>query len=151
MVNAPHFNQAAKEEDEATLSPLEVAAAHGKVDIIDLLAQNNATIDQNNNTALMAAAKFGQTESIEKLIKLGANVNHQNNIGYTASIMAIQCNQIKALKILIEHGADKDLKGSEGISISSLASTSNPEILDIINSETAILTLTGCTTDADDS
>jgi len=53
--------------------------------------------DNNGNTVLMLAARFGYERIVELLISRGANVNAKNNNGYTVLTMGIYYPNITEL------------------------------------------------------
>ena len=68
-------------------SALIEAADAGHVDIVELLLDNNAKIDQrdfNANTPLMLAASMGHLNVVRSLLERGANPNCTNKPGQTA-------------------------------------------------------------------
>ena len=61
------------------------AAAYGNINIMKMLLDKGISVDARsdyNQTPLMAAASFGQTQMAEFLITKGANVNASGNCGY---------------------------------------------------------------------
>lgn len=61
-------------------------------------------------TLLHAAAFVNKPKALEKLIKLGLNLNKQDEEGKTALIIAATRKSKQAIKMLIEHGADQEIK-----------------------------------------
>lgn len=63
-----------------------------------------------DESALMIATKRGHIAIMQELIKAGAHVNHregcdQPHMGTTVLTCAIQANSLKAVELLLEHGA----------------------------------------------
>lgn len=88
--------------------------------------------DKNGRTALMLAAKNGETEKINLLIKSGADVNLSDKDGWTALMNAARYqNNPETVKLLLEAGADPLQKNNYGSSALMLAAaySENPEIL----------------------
>lgn len=68
---------------------LVIASIFDRKNSFEALMELGAEIDQssktnNNQTALMWAAGFGQHKVVERLLKRGANVNHQGKNGHSA-------------------------------------------------------------------
>ncbi len=69
---------------------------------------------QPSNKELFNAVYFGTADEVQKLIHNGANVNVQMH-DFTALMAAIQRNEMPILTVLLEAGADVNLKGNHGI------------------------------------
>ncbi len=88
--------------------------------------------DRNGRTALMRAAKNGDTEEINLLLKSNANVNLCDNDGWTALMNAARYqNDPEIIRILLEAGANPNQKNKYGSTALHLAAayTETPEIL----------------------
>lgn len=93
-------------------SPLILASSVGFKDIIQMLINNGAVINQQNNekrTALMASVKSNNIDILETLISNGANVNLQDNLGFTALMYASKEGKIDMVKILLQNGANPNI------------------------------------------
>ncbi len=62
--------------------------------------------------AFWNAARNGDAKLIEKLLSDGVQVNSQNRYGVTALSFATDRGHVEAVKILLKHGADPNLKDS---------------------------------------
>eukprot|EP00281_Chroomonas_sp_CCMP1168_P021765 CAMPEP_0206221394 /NCGR_PEP_ID=MMETSP0047_2-20121206/5390_1 /ASSEMBLY_ACC=CAM_ASM_000192 /TAXON_ID=195065 /ORGANISM="Chroomonas mesostigmatica_cf, Strain CCMP1168" /LENGTH=351 /DNA_ID=CAMNT_0053644123 /DNA_START=107 /DNA_END=1163 /DNA_ORIENTATION=- len=62
-------------------------------------------------TALMMAAKSGQTDVVRFLLEKGANVNLRNNEENTALMLAADGGHTDIVRSLLENGAQVDMKG----------------------------------------
>ena len=62
--------------------------------------------DIDGVTALMCAAKEGQSECVKLLLNSGADVNIQNRDGTTALIESIKSNSIDCVNVLLGEGAN---------------------------------------------
>lgn len=72
-------------------------------------------VDANGYTPLHYAAKRGTGKSIaELLIKNKANINAQGIDGETPLHCAVELNNAYIVSLLIENGAEKDIKDNEG-------------------------------------
>jgi ankyrin repeat protein len=66
----------------------------------------------------------GDIETVKKLIELGADVNKKSN-GMTPAMYAAKFNKVEILKLLVEHGANVDLKSDNGLKAEKYAEQSN--------------------------
>ena len=77
----------------------------------------------------------GDIETVRKLIALGEDVN-QKSLGKTPAIFAARYNKAEILKLLIEKGADINIKSDSGYSITKYAKSANAkDALKVINTE----------------
>lgn len=72
-------------------------------------------------TPLSAAAWNGDTEVMDLLIEAGADVNERNRDGSTAMHGAAMLGQADAVRLLIENGADRDVVDKKGNNIADTA------------------------------
>lgn len=79
--------------------------------LLDLGADVNAK-DNDGNTALMYIRDIDRARL---LIKYGADINCSNNSGITPLINAVCKNDIKMVELLIDSGADKNIKDVYGV------------------------------------
>jgi len=94
--------------------PLHAAAAYGLGEIVQyFIKEKGYEKDGRNNfgeTALHRAAQIGRTKTMEELIVQGADLNSKVYHNYfketTTLILAINCQQIEAVRVLLNHGAD---------------------------------------------
>ncbi len=87
------------------------SSARGNLDITRLLIENNAEIDQTENTgltSLMSASFRGKDLIVEYLIKKGASIEQKDNFGNTALMFAANAGKINCVDILIRNGANVD-------------------------------------------
>jgi hypothetical protein len=66
-------------------------------------------------TALMAAARSGQTDTVKTLLEQGADVKAKDNDGLTALMDAATAGQTDTVKTLLEQGADVNAKDIYGM------------------------------------
>lgn len=99
---------------------LESAIIHHKPELVKLLIEKQANVDQVNNnfTPLLFSVYFGSmhrsAEIIELLLANGANIDFQDPSGNTPLLLACKLNFGPAAKILFEHGADVTLTDNQG-------------------------------------
>lgn len=94
-----------------SFSPLHIAASVGNADIVCVLAEKGAALEQlaaHGLTALMAAAQHGHADVVEVLIKAGANINHSSANGVMALHLSSSEGHIETVEALIAGGADID-------------------------------------------
>lgn len=100
-------NQAPK-SNNAT-APLMVAAREGKADVVRaLLSGNDVNVnmtDEQGNTPLIEAARFGHDDTARALIEHGANVQAKNKAGQTALMLAVSNGHDDVVRVLKEAGA----------------------------------------------
>lgn len=101
--------------DEFGKTPLHLAAQNGNVDIVETLIRFEADSNKADNsglTPIMIATREGHLEVVEKLLEFGADTNIQaqrpDGSRYTALDIAIQNNNHKVIKCLLECGANYD-------------------------------------------
>jgi uncharacterized protein len=97
---------------KATRSPeteaLFRAATAGDADTVrSLLTSPNVDVngvDENGNTPLMAAARFGHDDVVTALIISKANVNAKNDQGKTALMLAAEGGHDETVRVLTQAG-----------------------------------------------
>lgn len=82
----------------------DLAAANAKAD----------TIHSNGKTALMVAAKNGDSDRVRQLIEQGADVNRANNNGGTSIMYAALSGNPETVTVLLRHHADVNLPARNG-------------------------------------
>ena len=93
------------------MSPMEISAKNGHEDLIQLLQQYGADVEDGGaggSPPIVSACCGGHLNCIEALINLGADINAGDLEGLTALHMTTRLKAPKAIiKILIANGADK--------------------------------------------
>ena len=121
-------------KDEDGRSPLLRASVSGKFAVVKMLVEAGAGVcvtDTKGDTCLPLAAYFGHTETVRYLVVLPeVDVNHAENNGYTALHIAVQQQFPDVVCLLIDAGADIEVKSKVGRSPLLLASTTGH--LDIV-------------------
>ena len=83
-------------------------------------------------TALMCAAKNGDSQVVKLLLKEGADVNAQNNYGNSALILAVSLANYEVVTKLIEAGADINVCDNQGYTPLMVACTNiNPRLVGV--------------------
>ena len=94
--------------------PLHAAATYGLGEIVRYFIKTKGYEKEGRNnfgeTALHRAAQVGQSGTMEELIAQGADLNSRVCHHYfketTALTLAVNCQQIEAVRVLLNHGAD---------------------------------------------
>jgi ankyrin repeat protein len=97
-------------------TPLIVAAAYGRTEVVKLLLDKGADVNMGNEgseTALHYAARHGHTEVMKILLEHGADVSEAGTGCGTPLQWATQNGQVKAAELLLAHGADINQKGTD--------------------------------------
>lgn len=71
-------------------------------------------VHSNGKTALMAAAKIGDSERMRALLEQGGDVNQPNRNGGTAIMYAVLSGKVEPVSLLLEHHAHADAVAKNG-------------------------------------
>ena len=88
-------------------TPLKTASSKGNIEIVKILLQHKASIDEANNrgfTPLMSAAEGGHLDVVMLLLEHNANLQLTTNDGATALYIAIQYGQKDVVETLVSSG-----------------------------------------------
>ena len=144
------------ETSDGPMTPLMLAAYNKHSEIIKALIKSGANIntqDERGRTALHLAVDKDCIEAVEALTDAGADVNIQDDRGntpllsiisdryrfiviYEEDLKKISCNE-KMADILINHGADFDIKNNEGKTVRDYRKTSAATMIEIMETEAA--------------
>lgn len=123
-------------------SPIALAAKCSTEEIISALVHHGAQVSGSN--ALQHAAYYGRLDLLRCLADLGADVNDTPNYDHVPKLFdtletplhsAARAGNLETLKHLLDHGADAELKDSEGRKVSDVARGSSREsILELLRS-----------------
>ncbi|GEM_PF-6859639 len=90
-----------------------------------------------SNKSLIKASKIASIESVKYLVlKKGIDVNFQDGSGNTPLIAATSNNRPEIVKFLIKNGADKEIKGPNGLSAIDIAEKKGLNLITSILTDT---------------
>jgi len=100
-------------------TPLMIATAEGHEEIVSILIQGGADVNAKNElgrTSLMFSANYGFFEIAEMLLENGARTDDVANdeTGWTAIIAASFNGHRNLVRLLLEHGADQNIRDTSG-------------------------------------
>lgn len=85
---------------------------------------NTTLVKRVNISSFCKAVIKGDLETVKRLIDLGEDVN-QKSVGMTPAMFAARYNKVDVLEILIDNGADLNLKSNQGYTAKRYAELSN--------------------------
>jgi len=107
-------------------TPLMLASINGELPLAKaLIVKNKAQIDHIGWTPLHYACAKGHLDVASLLISNGANVNSLSLGGTTPLMMAVQSGNELLVKLLLDKGADLQLRNAEGVSAIDIADIYN--------------------------
>ena len=96
---------------EDSYTPLMLAIVHHRLDLVDLLINQGACVNQTVGplkiTPLMLAAELDQLDMVEFLLQKGASLDNPANRSILAYVCMKECSD-RMFDYLIEHQADRD-------------------------------------------
>eukprot|EP01134_Creolimax_fragrantissima_P003853 CFRG3853T1 len=132
--------------NKKNLTPLLVASERGHHKIVNTLVNHGAdcnVVDSNGATALAVACFCGNVEVAEVLLKLLPSrllLNTPDELGCTPLWLAAKQGNLTLVKILSEAGADRTLKGDEGLTSAEIAAKAQKkEVADYLNGKVEVL------------
>jgi len=98
-------------------TPLQLAAIHGKVEVLQALLQGKVNLNARNSrtgrTALHGAVEGGHLEFIKARIAAGANINQTDNDGNTPLQLAAIHGKVEVLKALLQGKVNLNARNSK--------------------------------------
>jgi ankyrin repeat protein len=98
--------QSVEDENLGGETVLNIAAADGHLDMVELAISNGGRIDHPDHygkTALCWAAERGHYAVVERLIKGRADIDHQTQEGLTPLMLAIREDRAAIIQLLLGH------------------------------------------------
>lgn len=112
-----HFDRYLNKPDSET-TPLMLAAGLGHIDIVDLLLDHGASVDDvtslDSSAPIHLAALHGQSGVVKLLLDAGAPINDRNADGWTPLELACKWGHLETAKSLISRGADPNRADTNG-------------------------------------
>lgn len=95
-------------------TPIHYACCRGHIDIVKILLNYDESLinctNEEMETPLHCAVYNSHIEISQFLLQFPLNINAQNNDGETALFYAARKGNIILIKLLLSHGADKEIK-----------------------------------------
>ena len=123
-------------KNQAALTPLNLAAEHGQVEVVALLLQLGADPyigDNENSMPMHLAAISGSIEIVEMLRDKGVDIDIPDDNGMTALLFAMSRRQIAMSNYLLGLGADPKVQTANGFTpIQMAAMSGNLDLVKLI-------------------
>jgi ankyrin repeat protein len=118
-VNAVEIRQDGEKAGLKSGSALSTATFFGWYDLVEILLENGAELEYQNecvdkDTVIITAAERGSKNILEYLIKSGSKINYHNEKGETALMRAVNNGYIENVELLLKYNAEIDLKNKDG-------------------------------------
>ena len=110
------------------------AALRILADGVDVTVRDSREMIGNNQTALHYAVVFDDAALIEQIIECGADIDAQATTGQTALWWACNGGHRNSVKVLLEKGADPNIRSSEGYSPLDRVLASDASIIQLLRS-----------------
>lgn len=113
------------------------AASAGHTDVVRFLIERGAKLNEQPGevTPLIMAAWSGHQETVVVLLQAGSNPNAKDESGWSALTHAARKGYVDIARLLIEHGADVNVRLSDGNTPLSWAQAKkNQKMIDLLKS-----------------
>ncbi|CAL2049545.1 hypothetical protein CAEBREN_09821 [Caenorhabditis brenneri] len=91
---------------------------NGELDAVkQSVNEKNVHEIHNGRTAVQIAADYGQAAVIDYLISIGANIQEKDKYGITPLLSAVWEGHFDAVKLLLQHGADRHISAPDGTAL----------------------------------
>lgn len=135
----------AAEGDEPGRGPALIAAADGRVNVLQYLAGLDGALalgaDHEGNTPMILAAENGHLAAV-RFLASHDDVNRANNVGWTPALLAAGEGHIEVLRFLLDNGADANQPNHEGTTLAHAgADTNNTDVLRVLMDKEASMHL----------
>ncbi|CAB3400871.1 unnamed protein product [Caenorhabditis bovis] len=91
---------------------------NGDLDFVkEHVTPDNVGEVHNGRTAIQIASDYGHSRIVEYLISIGADVNAVDKYGITPLLSAVWEGHKEVVKLLLSHGAKKDIKAPDGTAL----------------------------------
>jgi len=100
---------------------LHFAAKNGDLPMVEVLINHGAYVDprdNEDNTPLLHAARWGHAKTMTFLLDSGADIEARDNKGSTALLLASRHDSVEGVELLLERGANvraRDVKGRNAL------------------------------------
>lgn len=118
-----------------TAVALEVAAVHSRYDLVKLLIDHGASMDQliRTHPLLVNIVQIGDIKMVEYLLNLGANVNIiAGQRGITPLVTAFNLDNVPMVKLLLDRGANYPQNPNDSLLIRSITTNKSVEMLKLL-------------------
>ena len=93
-----------------------LAIAHAVLVVLFHQCNNKTVDDMKNVEEFIRAAKLGNMHTIREFIRSDGNVNARDEYGNTALIEAVRSHRTEVIKLLLERGANPEIKNDKNLS-----------------------------------
>ncbi|MEY4318083.1 MAG: hypothetical protein RI902_1891 [Pseudomonadota bacterium] len=123
LVLAKHPNTKIEFENQVSETPLMMAAFHNQLAVCEVLIEREAAVNRKGWTPLHYAATKGNIAIMRLLLQENAYIDAESPNGTTPLMMAAYYASPMAVKLLLEEGADPNLRNQDQASALDLALT----------------------------
>ncbi|VUD56296.1 hypothetical protein TDB9533_01949 [Thalassocella blandensis] len=125
-----------EEKNKNGLAPIVFACQSGMHEVAELLLRrgaDNRVLNADGESLLMVASMQGNLDTIKVLLDSGLDASYQDDAGYTAAMYTAfnrdKISGVDILKLLIEKGADINVRSNEGKSLEDYAKDTGSQLI----------------------